>query len=209
MIALGIDQARRSGWGLADGRQLVRWGVARSAAERKRVVELAVELAGGPRFYVLMEDHSRMSPDRLTARDKRTERAHGTAFVQRDPSRLLIGLGKAYGRWEERLLDVGHPDALLDVVDPLEWRRAMGISGPYAKTLACRMAEPLIGMASGTLTDDDLAEGIMITLFAASHGMLREQTRLAQQRAVAQARKQARGQTRLRLIEDEGEGEDS
>ena len=204
MIALGIDQARRAGWGLADGRTLVRWGIARTARQRADVVELALSLAGCPsNLYVLLEDHGQMRADRLTQHDKRTQRGHGSAWVQRNPLVLGLGLGRALGWWEQALGERGHPESLRDQIDPLAWRRKLGIAGPQAKLIACRLAEPLIGMAHGTLTDDDLAEGIMLTHVAATDGMLREQLRLAKQRADAKARKDVRSQQGLRF--DEGE----
>lgn len=204
MISVGVDQAKRSGWGIARDRSVVRWGIARTADERAAVVALARELAGGSlqHVYVMLEDHSRMKLSRLQAGDRTTQRAPGEHWVQRSTA-SIIGLGDARGRWREQLELAGHPVALLDQIDPLEWRKRMGISGPDAKRLACRVAEQVIGMGVGTLDDDDLAEGVCLTLFAATEGRLREALRRQQQRADTKTRKQLRSQGVLRLEGEE------
>jgi hypothetical protein len=207
VISMGVDQAKRSGWGIARDRTVVRWGIARTARDRAAVVALARELAGGSlqSVYVMMEDHTQMKLQRLQAGDRSTQRAPGDRWVQRSTA-SIIGIGDARGRWREQLELAGHPVALLDQIDPLEWRRRMGIHGRDAKTLACRVAEQVIGMAIGTLTDDDLAEGVCLTLFAATEGRLRDALRKQTQRADSKTRKQLRSQGVLRLDET---GEDT
>lgn len=202
VISFGVDQAARSGWGIAVGRKVVRWGVATTAEQRMEVIQLLRVLAGNTlrHVYVLLEDHSKMHWNRLTAQDKRTTRAmDGGGYVQRSPTKTLIGLGDARGRWREQLELAGHPKTMRDQIDPLEWRRRMGIHGPEAKRVACRVAEGAIGMQPGTLTDDDLAEGVCLTLFAATEGHARNELRKVSQRALAKDRKECRAQTRLEI----------
>ncbi len=191
---LGLDQAARTGWGIGALRSglpptLVRHGVAKTHAERRAVVELAVSYAGGdPRqLLVGFEDHSGMPLTRLGRHDRTTPR-HGRAGAPERSTASILGQGAAKGRWDELLDMLGHPERLRDQVEPRTWRaRVLGPtrgSTEQLKHLACtwatqRLYEPI--------EDPDEAEGICICMFAMHDGIARlEQRRMA-------ARLQARG----------------
>lgn len=200
---LGLDQASRTGWAIGALREglsptLVRHGVAKTHAERKAVVELALEYAGGdPRqLLVMFEQHDHMSLDRLTAKDHRTKR-HGQHFVERGPKQIH-GMGKAYGRWEERLNDVEHPERLRDEVEPRVWRqRVLGTSRgstDQLKHLACTWATQRL---CTPIEDPDEAEGVCICAYALIDGIARLEQRRIAARIQARGRRQEKRQLDL------------
>lgn len=201
LATLGLDQAARTGWGIGAMRDglpptVVRHGVARTADERRAVVELALEYAGGdPRqLLVMFERHDHISLDYRTAKDHRTKRER---FVERGPKQIH-GMGKAYGRWEERLNDVKHPERLRDEVGPETWRkRVLGTSrgsGEHLKHLArLWVAQSL----RKQVDDPDECEGICITTFALVDGIARLEQRRIAARIDARGRRQQQRQLDL------------
>lgn len=198
MIALGIDQASRSGWGISVNRQVVRSGVATTHAERKAVLQLAAELAGGRMADVLVmfEDHSAMPLGRLTHADRDTPRKGRQAAPQRNTATIL-GMGAARGRWEELLDQAGHPKALRDDVEPRVWRAKLGIRGSDTDALkreACAWASRHM---LRDITDIDEGDGVCIAAFAGIDGIQRRDARLAAARTDARGKRQADKQLEL------------
>lgn len=198
MIALGIDQAARSGWGISVGRSVVRSGVASTHAERKAVVELARELAGGDlkQVLVMFEDHSGMPLGRLTHADRTTPRKGRQAAPQRNTATIL-GMGAARGRWEAVLDDVGHPKSLRDDVEPRVWRAKLGVQGKDSDALklaACRWATAHM---LKEITDTDESEGVCLAAFAGIDGVARNEARKAQARTEARDKRGQRKQLEL------------
>lgn len=190
MIALGIDQAARSGWGIAVNRTVVRSGVASTHAERKAVVELVRELAGGDmrQVLVMLEDHSGF----LFAK--------GTKGRQGAPTRntaTILGMGAARGRWEACLDDAGHPKTLRDDVEPRTWRSKLGITGRDTDALKASAAALASAHMHQLVTDLDEAEGICIALFAGIDGMARNEARKATARAEARDKRGVKKQLAL------------
>lgn len=186
MIALGIDQASRSGWGICVGRVVVRSGVATTHADRKAVVELARELAGGDmkQVLVMLEDHSGMPLGRLTHSDRNTPRKGRQAAPQRNTATIL-GMGAARGRWEAVLDDAGHPKSLRDDVEPRTWRGKLGITGRDTDALKAAAAALASAHMHQQVTDTDEAEGICIAMFAGVDGIARNEFRKASARTEA------------------------
>lgn len=186
MIALGIDQASRSGWGISVGRKVIVSGVAANHAERVAVVARALELAGSDvkQVLVMFEDHSAMPLGRLTHNDRNTPRKGRQAAPQRNTATIL-GMGAARGRWEELLDHVGHPKALRDDVEPRTWRAKLGIRGADTDALkreACKWATVELGRE---VTDIDEGDGVCIAAFAGIDGLQRREQRLAAARTEA------------------------
>jgi hypothetical protein len=184
MIAIGIDQAGRSGWGIAQGRTVVAHGVATTWRERLAVLEAARGLNNGTLrgVLVMFEDHSGMPLGRLTRDDHRTER-RGRAGAPERSTASILGQGSNKGRWLEQLDMLGHPHAARDKVKPHVWRGKLGISNrggaDSGKLEACRIASAAVGMA---ITDHDEAEGICLAMFAALDGVMRFEVRKAEAR---------------------------
>jgi hypothetical protein len=211
-VALGLDQARASGWGVAPERgRVIHHGVARTHWQRLEVAELAVQLAGGDprRVFVMFEQHDHMQLDRLGRNDFTTKRSGDRAFaVERGPKQIH-GIGKAYGRWEAVLDHVRIPESMRAEVQPSVWRRAIhGVtSGDQIKQAAVDWAMRELGEP---LQTDDEAEGICITTFAALSGLAKLDGERIHNRAVNQAKKQAASQGALAfdpaLLEQMGKG---
>lgn len=174
MIVIGIDQAERSGWGIAQGRHVIEHGVAWTHPMRRAVLERASELNGGTLrgVLVMFEDHAGMPLSRLTSFDRTTER-HGRPGAPERTTGSILGQGASKGRWLELLDMLGHPKALRDKVKPHVWRNKLGIScrrTDAAKLGACQVASAAV---NAMITDHDEAEGIAITLYAAIEGAMR------------------------------------
>lgn len=201
---LGIDQAERSGWGIAQpahglAHTFLAHGVARNHAERKAVVQRALECAGGDirQLLVCFEDHSGMPIDRLTRHDRTTPRQSRFGAPERTTASIL-GQGAAKGRWEALLDDLGHPATLRDAVEPRVWRRrVLGTAKGTAdqlKHLAATWATMRLGEP---IFDADEAEGVCITAFAALDGVARLAQRRAAQRTSYRERRDRERQLEL------------
>lgn len=187
MISIGVDQASRSGWGIAEGRHVIAHGVATTHAQRLAVLELARARNGGTLkgVIVMFEDHSGIPLGRLTRDDHKTER-RGRAGAPERSTASILGQGANKGRWLELLDMLGHPQTMRDKVKPHVWRAKLGIAGKIgtdrAKAAACQIASAAVGE---TIDDHDQAEGILITMFAALDGVMRNEARKAEARANA------------------------
>lgn len=201
MIALGIDQAVRSGWALSISRTIVAHGVARNHRQRLEVLELvrsrnAGSLAG---VLVMFEDHGGIPLERLTRADHRTVRSSGRFGAPERTTDSIIGQGVSWGRWLELLDMLEHPKSLRMKVKPQVWRARLGIRGrgrEELKRAACRMASMALRK---TIADDDEAEGIGLAMYAGIDGVMRNQIRLAEQRIKHRGNRQASRQTTLPL----------
>lgn len=198
MIALGIDQAARSGWGIAVGRNVVRSGVATTHAERKAVVELAREMAGGDmrQVLVMFEDHSGMPLNRLTRDDRNTPRKGRQAAPQRNTGTVL-GMGESRGWWVTLLDDVGHPRALRDKVEPRVWRAKMGIRGSDTDDLKREACAWATRHMLREVTDIDEGDGVCIAAFAGIDGIQRNEKRKADARTDARDKRGVKKQLEL------------
>jgi hypothetical protein len=215
VIALGVDQAARSGWGIGRDRQVLHSGVATTHAERKAVAHLALELAGGDvkQLLVVFEDHSGMPLGRLTHADRNTPRKGRQAAPQRNTATIL-GMGAARGRWEAVLDELGHPKTLRDDVEPRVWRAKLGIrpmtpdqlqawctlhgvraqdADPW-KAAACVWASAHRGCA---ISDPDEGDGGCITAFASIDGLQRNDARKTAARVTARGKRSAKKQLEL------------
>ena len=201
---LGLDQAQRTGWAIGALREgltptLVRHGVAKTHAERRAVVELALSYAGGePRqLLVMFEDHAGMPLTRLTRYDRQSAR-QGRAGAPERSTASILGQGAAQGRWDEVLDMLGHPSALRDDVEPRTWRaRVLGRgtgSTEQLKHLACTWATQRV---CKPIEDPDEAEGICICSFAMMDGVARLSQRRIKQRLYARGRRDERRQLEL------------
>lgn len=202
-VCLGIDQAARSGWGIARPgavTALLAHGVAHNHEERKAVIALALRHAGcEPRqLLVMFEDHGKFPVNYRARFDPRTGKG-----PERDPVEVATALGEARGLWKAVLLDVGHPESLRDAIPPWVWRkRVLGTARgttDQLKHLACTWATMLLGEP---IDDGDEAEGIAITTFAAVDGVARLAQRRAQQRADYRSRRDQKRQLELGAKEE-------
>lgn len=199
MIGLGIDQAVRSGWAIARGRNVLAFGLATTHAHRRAAVELAIELADGdPRQVIAMlEDHTGMALGRLTRDDKTSTRANGRPGAPERSTASIIGQGKAYGRWLEVLDMLAHPQTLRDDVKPHVWRGAVGVRGKGTDMLKAEAIKVASGFAGALITDDNVAEAVCIAVFAGVDGVARNDKRLREARADRKGGKQAASQSSL------------
>lgn len=171
-VALGLDQARTSGWGIAPERgRVIHHGLARTHWQRLDVVELALEVADGDpkRVFVMFEQHDHMPLGRLGRDDHTTKRSGPRAFaVERGPKQIH-GMGKAYGRWEAALDHFHIPVSMRAEVQPNVWRRAIhGVtSGDNIKQAAVDWALRELGEP---LASHDEGEAVCITAYTALTG---------------------------------------
>lgn len=193
---LGLDQAARTGWGIARvGGQLVTHGLARTAKERRAVVELALAHAGGdPRqLLVCFEDHTEMPAWRLSRYDHTTQRK-GRAGAPERSTASLIGLGKPYGRWEERLDDIEHPERCRLKATPRQWRLRVLGNEWATKEHALQWAS---AFTRERIDDDNEAEGIGLTALAALEGVAMLEGKRLKQRLYARGKREERRQLEL------------
>lgn len=185
VAVLAIDQAKRSGYAVKYRGAIVSHGTALKSIERAEV--LAIALRYSLHVLVVLEDHSKMPISRGTRSDRR-----GGKVVR--STATLIGIGKALGRWEERLDDVGHLPSMRLYVEPRVWRARVLGSQPesmrcgYARGLesltdvwkarACLYASTLLRTP---VPDDNAAEAICMAEWGALDG-------IAQWRAQGSAR---------------------
>lgn len=174
-VVLGLDQAVRTGWGIApEHGRVLRHGLAKTHAERRAAIELAVQFAGGdPRaLFVCLEKHDHMPATRLTRFDHETPRQGARQAAPERSNATLIGMGKAAGRWLELCDLVGVPLANRLEVRPATWRSIVHGTTRGATEAIKRAAMVFASGAVGReITDPDEAEGICITVWASIHGL--------------------------------------
>lgn len=198
---LGLDQAAHSGWAigvLSPKPTVVAHGVAQSHAERRAVVELALQHASDPRqLLVMFECHSAMPLSRLTRHDRQSRRQGRPGAPERSTASIL-GQGAARGRWDEQLDMLGHPERLRDQVEPRTWRaRVLGTTRgdtEALKALAKAWASSYVGEP---IDDVDEAEGIGICAFCLFDGVARLEGRRRVARLQARARRDEQKQLEL------------
>lgn len=170
MIVLGIDQARRSGWAVHDGRKIVQSGFVYNTPGMIGVVELVKAHAGSggiSSVLVVYEDHSGIPLHAKT-------RFQGGQAPTRNTATIL-GMGAAWGRWETALDLAGHNPRLRICVAPADWRlRVLGLV-PSASTERCKAtAKAWASQAvQGNVEDDNEAEAIAIASWGALDGKAR------------------------------------
>jgi hypothetical protein len=202
MIAMGVDQGARSGWGLSIQRTVVAHGVALNHKQRLAVLELVKSRNCGSLQGVLVcfEDHTTIPLERLTRADSQTPRHHSDrAGAPERNTAGIIGQGAAWGRWLELLDLLEHPKALRMKVPPQVWRARLGIRGKGTdalKAAACRFASL---HSREEITDGDQAEGYALAVYAGIDGIMRNEIRKAEQRIDYRGRTQSSRQTALPL----------
>lgn len=168
-LILCVDQAAVSGWCIVlpsspyepGYSSVVECGIATTFAARRSVLTQFVAMMGSNGLTpsdvrVVLEDHSRIPS--FAGRGKGAQRGTST----------FVGMGKAWGRWEEQAMFAGIPASHVHGVAPATWRAAMlGSSrgGDVARAAAVELAERT--MAS-TLAED-AAEAVCIGLWAAGN----------------------------------------
>jgi hypothetical protein len=199
-VIVGLDQASRSGWGIALERgRVLHHGLARNHKERVEVIARAVQLAGGDprRVFVMFEQHDHMPLSRLTSSDHTTTRTTSgrRGGVERGPKQIY-GMGKAYGRWEAACDQCDQPESMRGEVKPAVWRsRIHGVlSGPNLKQAAIDWASR---DARKPITQPDEAEGYCITSFAALDGIARHDAEKALTRVKARGERELKRQGTL------------
>lgn len=153
-VVLAVDQSTASsGWALLVPGSPAALGVARTAAERRAVVDAACLAADSFGLLELpivavLEDHGAFSFSR------------GNMSV-----RSLLGMGAARGRWQQ-LLEECVPARYVHMVEPRVWRRAVlglgNVTAAQAKAAAVLHARAVTGSVVG----DDAAEALCIALWA-------------------------------------------
>lgn len=169
---IGVDQAAASGWGIASERgPVIRWGLAKTHAERIAALRLALSFAcDKPEWlFVVFEQHDHMPLGRLGRDDHTTQRAGRAHGVERGTAQIM-GMGRAHGRWLElcELLEIHHSHVL--EVRPSTWRaRIHGVtSGDKIKQAAVDYASR---EAREDIKDHNVAEGYCITRWASIDGL--------------------------------------
>jgi hypothetical protein len=208
-VVVGLDQASRSGWGIALERgPVVASGVARKHAERMAVIERAIELAADRdawgrhapdphRVFVLFEQHDHMPLTRGTGHDRQLMQriARGEDEQVNRGAKQVHGMGKAYGRWLEVLDAQGVLESMRAEVRPSTWRsRLHGVTSGDVKRAARDWASRRAGRR---IDDDDEAEGYCIAAFAALDGIARHDAECMHAKAKARGVREAKRQGSL------------
>jgi hypothetical protein len=162
-LILCVDQAAVSGWcivvpSVTSQLAIVDHGTATTFAARRTVLTQLLEHMTARRLTrsdlrMVLEDHSKVP----------TFAARG----RRNHSGVFIGMGKAYGRWEEQALFAGLPGSHVHSVAPATWRGAMlGSSrgGDVARAAAVTHARSFVGNVG-----EDEAEAVCMALWAAAN----------------------------------------
>lgn len=174
-VVVGLDQAARTGWGIApEHGRVLRHGVATTHAQRRAVLELALHFAAGERraVFVCLEKHDHMPVTRLTRFDQRTQRAGPRQAAPERSNETLIGMGKSYGRWLELCDLLGVPKGNVFEVRPTSWRSIVHGTTRGTTEQIKRAAMDWASRAVGEPIDDpDEAEGTCITVWASIHGL--------------------------------------
>lgn len=172
-LILCVDQAAKSGWCIVQpptfgtmnggeyGQNILDCGMATTFAARRTVLEqLRAEMATRgltpSDVRMLLEDHSRIPS--FAGRGKGAQRGTST----------FVGMGKAWGRWEEQAMFHGIPASHVHGVAPQTWRAAMLGStrgGDVARAGAVELAERVMGRELA----EDAAEAVCIGLWAAAN----------------------------------------
>jgi len=174
-VVVGLDQAVRTGWGIApEHGRVLRHGVATTHAHRLAVLELALQFAGGDRraLYVCLEKHDHMPVTRLTRFDHDTQRAGPRQAAPERSNATLIGMGKAAGRWLELCDLFGVPLSNRFEVRPATWRSIVhGTTRGQTEVIKRAAMVFASGAVGEDVTDPDQAEGVCITVWASIHGL--------------------------------------
>lgn len=210
-VVLGLDQAARTGWGIAlvgaGAPRLIAHGVVRSDlqdgakvfADHQAIGQQALELAGSAESLLVMgEDHGGMSLLRLTTADPDSRRSGRPGRPERSADSVL-GQGAAWGYWKAALDALAHPRRLRLQVEPRKWRDRVlspcrGADSAQLKHLACTWATAYVGEP---IEDADQAEGIAITVFAAFEGVGMLEGKRLKRRLYARGKREERRQLEL------------
>lgn len=210
-IVVGLDQARRSGWGIARelDHQVVASGVAKNHAERVAVIRRALELAARrdawgrhmphPRdVFVFFEKHDDIPLERHTPHDRRHMQRLGArepgARIDRNAA-TIHGIGKAYGRWEAVLDECEIPQANRGEIPPDVWRKR--VHGTVSGDVKRAAREWAARAAGRRIDDDDEAEGYCMTAFAVRDGLAKLDADKRMASAVAKGKREAAKQGSL------------
>jgi hypothetical protein len=159
-LILCVDQAVKSGWciiGMPANTpwHLVDFGIATTFAARRTVLVQLLELMQQRGLTpsdvrLVLEDHSHVP----------VIKGRGTG--------VLVGMGKAYGRWEEQWLFAGLVRDYVHSVAPKEWRGLVlntNKGGDVARALARKHVLEVLGINA----DADAAEAMCIGLWSVQH----------------------------------------
>jgi hypothetical protein len=176
-VVLGVDQATSSGYCVHVGREPVRWGLARTALERREVLRIASMFAtehAVDAFYFCFENHSSMR--RISA-----SRA------------AVMTLGGMLHRWLEQLDLMGHPESHRFGVPPQRWQTAVLGVDPKSTREQRKLASIVWAnrRTGEAISSNDVSDAIAITDFAALTGIAELCGKAALDQAVKQARRRA------------------
>lgn len=167
---LGIDQAKASGWGIAQvGGKVLEHGLAKDHGARKAAILRALDHTLGviDDLLIVFEDHSGF---RLGYGTNQTEDGRHQAPTRNTAA--ILGLGAARGRWDELLDEVGHPEMLRISVTPTDWRaRIIGGSQGGTDAIKERAKAWATGHVRHAVTDHNEAEGICLAAWGAFDGI--------------------------------------
>lgn len=173
---LGLDQAATSGWALYDlgACRVVASGLAHGEADQARVMARlsCVEGLDWQSTLVVLEDHGGI-PARFGL-----------------PSRVLLALGEARGRWLSLLAQHGQPKRARVRVPVATWRAHAGIR-PFTPRARCKaLAIGFASVVSGrTVQSDDEAEAILIAHWGADVGLHEWAAKIHARSELAKARR--------------------
>ena len=171
----GIDQAKVSGWAIAEVRgKAIASGIAKNHAERNAALSDSRFLQRGAfgahyaDVLVVFEDHSDF---RMAYGSNRKANGQHQKPIRTQAS--LLSLGAARGRWEELLDMYQHPERLRLSVTPKDWRARVlssrqSVGTEELKERAKRWASAHVGR---WIADDNEADAICIAAWGALDGL--------------------------------------
>jgi hypothetical protein len=185
MLVIAIDQAIKSGWGIARPHHgvpgnVLASGVARNAHQIQSAIALALSLLEPEEALVaVLEDHSGMPLSRKTKHDRKGPRFGRAATTLADlkptverGTATVLGMGAARGWWEHALALTVVPWHRTGVpivkVEPKVWRREVlgivgGVPTDACKRRAVQHAQAVLGRQ---VEDDNEGEAVCMVLWA-------------------------------------------
>lgn len=153
-IILSIDAGKVSGWAIFDCGKLVEYGEARRLSERQDAVRMAVELAA-ERGLPLIVCAERWTAGGWGKSAKGGKKNQGM-------TKTLLGLGAAWGKWEDVLEDHEVPKRCVVRFPPQTWRARVLGNGAMRSEHAKKVAVGYVEMRFKVVVKHDVAEGICI-----------------------------------------------
>lgn len=172
-LILAVDQAAKSGWCIVVPGLMPSSPELALAMGRRFIADAGTATNYGARVAVMQQLLQSMTAHGLTRADLRIvleDHSHVSVrgkSQQRGPA-VFVGMGKAWGRWEEQAQAHGVPLAHVHGVSAMTWRGALlgsARGGDEARAKAKELAEHTLGREC----EENEAEAVCIGLWSAAN----------------------------------------